>query len=111
MPRKPKGSVQVAFRLTPEQVAKLDETAARFRVDRVQVVRWYLDEMPDKYVPAQFESPSGLELYKRAEQNLSTEGYRKQSNGKWRHPSNGKEYSFGEAVVQVTSQWFAAREG
>ncbi len=57
-PHKTKLTTQVGFRLTSAQLAKLDEVAERFRVDRAQVMRWWLDEMPEKYVPAAFKGGS-----------------------------------------------------
>ena len=58
MPKHDSGpKVQIAARIPPEQVARLDKIAQRLRVDRSTVVRWLIEDAPDDYAPPQFRQP------------------------------------------------------
>lgn len=54
MAREQNFPAHLAARISTSALDKIDETAERLGVDRAQVVRWWIDEMPAGYVPARF---------------------------------------------------------
>ena len=55
MPREKNFPEHLAARVSTAVIRRIDEVALRLGVDRAQVVRQWLDEMPEGYVPTRWQ--------------------------------------------------------